>query len=237
MDFTPMKPPEAPKAMVGGRKLVTVTVAILAIAASIASIIYTQMSHTPKVDGRHYIAIGQVMAEETARVLEDKGEILLICNATAPKGSIMDQQMTTFKETLGKRGGISIKATQTLEAGVEARAGPDMGLSHDAFLKLLEANPGISGIVSFVGLPMLQDADIAKLGTERPKIVVYSQMGMGMKKLLETNAIDVAIMPRMLVAPPSPTSKPSTKKPVTLRECFDLYYQIFTSENASSLRF
>ncbi len=214
------------------KPLVTV-VAVLAIVASLTWIYMTQcQSNTPKVNLNPFLAVGQVMAEETAKLLDNKGEVVIVAMDTKKmKIPHVEAQLKTFNDTLKKQGGVTVMATESLSAEALGMVGPEMGLSSDNFFKVLEKYPNASAIVSFVGAPMLKDDEIARLPANTPKIVAFSAMGMGLKKLFEENVIQVAIVPNF-EAKPGPQ-----KKPETLREWFDQYYKVVTKEAAPSLPF
>ncbi len=219
------------------KKPVVTIVAVLAIAASFISIFITQCERPPKINMKPYLAVGQVAAEETAKLLGNKGKIVIVVQDTSQfktKNSPSDVQIETFKETIKKQGGISVSGTETVKIDMMAMHGPEMGLPGDLFVKIVQKYPDADAIVSFAGAPQLTDEQISSLGQKIPKFVAVSgmgMMGMGLKKLFEEQVIQLAIVPRFEPAPPS------TKKPETLREWFDQTYKVVTAENASTLPF
>jgi len=217
------------------KKPVVTVFSILAICISFIIIFRTYYEPTPKVPLEPFMAIGQVIAEETAKLLGNKGKVVLIVmeigNYPMPTAKA---QLKSFTETLKKQGGITVAATESVPMNQMIMGGPEMGLPADVFLKVLQQHTDADAIVSFVGAPHLNDDQIGGLGDKIPKFVAVTNLGMmgpGLKKLFEEQVIQLAIVPRFDPAPPN------TKKPVTLREFFDQSYKVITAENASSLPF
>ena len=96
------------------------------------------------------------------------------------------------------------------------------GVPPDQLLKACRTHPNIAAIVLFFGFPELADGEIAALKQSGVKIVVVSALRLGYQRLLERQAIHLAIVPRP-DAPP-----PATQKPQSLRERFNQEYVVMT---------
>ncbi|MBI4025395.1 MAG: hypothetical protein HY360_10480 [Verrucomicrobia bacterium] len=216
------------------KKPLVTWIAIVAIVGSLVSIFFTQCERPPKINMKPYLAIGQVMAEETSKLISNKGEIVVVVmDSKKFKTPTIDAQLSTFQETLKKQGGIHVAATEAMSMEkMGMMHGPEMGMPGEMFLQILEKHPNVAAVVSFVGPPSLKDDEISKLPQNIPKVVAFSSMGMGLKKLFEENVIQVAIVPRFDMKP-----QEHKKEPVTLRDWFDQYYSVVTAETASSLPF
>jgi len=91
------------------------------------------------------------MADETEKLLQDKGTIVLI-TLRPKKSPVLDVQIAAFQKSLARRGGIS--AVQTVILDSEPRkASPGMGLSSEKFLTIFEKHAHTDVIVSLVGTP------------------------------------------------------------------------------------
>ncbi len=217
-------------------KPVITVVAILAIVASLTSIVITQCERPPKINLQPFYAVGQVAAEETLKLLNNNGKIVVVVMDTGDfKSKATDAQLQKFNETIKKQAGASVTATEKVKMDMMMMGGPEMGLPGDFYIKLLQQHPEADAIVSFVGAPSLTDDQIKQLGDKIPKFVAISNMGMGLKKLFENQVIQVAIMPQF--TPPAPDAGGKLKTPQTLREWFDQTYTVVTAENASTLPF
>ena len=207
---------------------------IIAILVGLIFIFATQCERgfRPKLDEvgtQLSTVVAQVTAEETAKLLDHKGEIVLVVMDIKQPGSVFEAQTKAFQEALKKQGGITVVATETVPFGQKGMAVPA-----DVFFKILEKHPNASAIVSFAGLPVLKDEDVSNLGQNLPRLVAFSSGGMGVKKLFEQQIARVVIMPRIQGVEHDETPVPK-KKSETDREWFERYYQVVTPETAPSL--
>ncbi len=215
------------------KKPVVILIAILAIVGSLTSVFITQCGGpSQKINMKPHTAIGQILAEEVEKLLDNKGQVVIVCMDTKKfKMPTAEEQVQSFNAELKKRGGVTVMATEMLGQEALGMAGPEMGLSSEMFNKLLSKYSNASAIVSFVGAPSLKDEEISQLAPNIPKVLVFSSFGMGLKKLFEENVVQVAIVPNFEAKPEA------KKKPVTPREWFDQYYRVITRENADSMPF
>ncbi len=213
------------------KKPMVTLIAILAIVVSLISIFITQCERPPKVNLKPYLAVSEVLADETAKLLGPEGGpiVVIAFDTKATKMPTIEAQLDAFTAAIKKKGNITIAATEAVPMDKLAEMGPEMGLPSEFFHKALEQHGSAKVIVSFLGAPSLKDDEIAKLPPNIPKIVVFSSFGMGLKKLFDEQVIQVAIVPSTEPAQPSDT------KPSTSREWFDLYYQVVTKENTDKL--
>src|SRR5258705_7196191 len=91
------------------RQTVLAIISMLVIAGSVAWIYFTELA-PPKINVVLHQVIGEVMAEETARLLGRKGQVVVVAldPHAAPE---LRTQLETFRETLRKLGGVAIKET------------------------------------------------------------------------------------------------------------------------------
>jgi hypothetical protein len=166
------------------------------------------------------------MAEQTAKVLGNKGRIVLI---TIPAGSEpeLETQMESFQRTLKKLGDYDLKEHE-LDTKDQPKYGIGTGLSGRRFVRTVKNNPKADAIVSFVGAPNLSDEELAEL-TKAPRFIAESRSPDHLPKLFEKQIIQVAVVSRFAFPAPGPL------KPKTPQEWFDKRYQVITAEAVASI--
>ncbi len=205
------------------KNLVLGSVAGVAILASLVSIGLTQFKRPGKNYLNAYLAVGQVTAEETAKLVGTHSKVVLVAWDTQKyKLPPVETQVKAFKDTLTKQG-VTLHATEVIQ---EDPGSPQARLTTDRFFKILDGYNNVDAIISFVGLPTFKPADLKKWPKKGPKVIAISGAHPGLKKLLEKGYLDVAIVLR----PQQPIANPTT-----MREWFDKYYQVITPKTASSL--
>jgi hypothetical protein len=197
--------------------------AISAIVASAAWIYWFEFG-TPNQSTQLQRAVGQVMAEETTRLVGHLGKIVVVTvdKRTAPE---LKLQMAAFQKQLKVVGGITIKDTVTVDPGENAKYRPGAGLSAKRLLKIVRKNPGADAIVSFIGAPELSEQELAQMKTA-PKFIAETHSPEKLVNLLEKKVLLSAVVPRYEFPAPGP------RKPETSRQWFDRYFQILSPETA-----
>jgi hypothetical protein len=195
--------------------------AIIAILVSAFFIYRTQFAGHSQ-NAKLHQAVGQVMAEETSRLVGPAGKILLVTtdNRTAPDLKI---QIEAFRKRLALLGSITIKDTLVLDPGDSPKYRPGAGLSAKHFLKIVRKNGDVNALVSFVGAPELTDQEMAQMKTV-PKFIAETHSPERLTKLLEKKVLLSAIVPRFEFPAPGP------HKPETSRQWFDRYFQVISPE-------
>src|SRR5690242_7783988 len=94
------------------KKIIIAVIALVVIAVG-AKWVYTSFSGGPaKFDLNPYHALGSGAAEEAAKLLGNKGQVVLIAQDTSEfKNPAVDGQLKSFQETLRKNKGMSIAAS------------------------------------------------------------------------------------------------------------------------------
>src|ERR1041385_3804672 len=111
-----------------------------------------------------FATMGQMAAEETARLVNDSGRVaVLIGKHGSPSDTFAEQGpiLTAFRQTLKQHRHISI----ALDAD-QPSVGP-MGISATDFLDFVNRHSDVDAIISFVGAPPLSNAEIAALPAKR----------------------------------------------------------------------
>jgi len=216
--------PAGSESLKNGRKQkLTACVAIIVILVSAFWIYRTQFAGHTENDRLHQ-AVGQVIAEETSRLVGHTGKIVVVMtdNRTAPELKI---QIAAFKKQLTRLGAISIKDTLVLDPGDNPKYRPGAGLSAKRLLKIARKNADANAIVSFVGAPELTDQDLAQMKTG-PKLIAETHSPEKLTNLLDNKILVSAIVPRFEFP------APGQRKPQTSRQWFDRYFQIVSAETA-----
>ncbi len=198
---------------------------VLAIAAS-ATWIYYREFKAPKHNVRLHQRIGEVMAEQTARVLGPKGKVLLLI---IPTGSApeLETQLQAFHRTLAKLGNYDLKEHE-FDTRDQAKYGVGSGLSGRRFLRAIKNNSTADALVSFVGAPQLSDEELAQL-TRMPKFIAETRSVENLPKLFEKQIIQVAVVSRFVFPAPGP------QKPSTPQELFDKRYQVIAADSVATI--
>lgn len=208
-------------------------VTVLIIVGSLTSIFWGQCKRpSVRVDNRPHFVASEVLASETARVLEDHGNIVLLTYDNARnKLEFYDRQLKTLQSALSKHPQIKIVAREAV-VPKDGDFSQEQGyLPAEDYLRILAAYPDVDAFVSLLGAPALSDKDIRNLPRRIPKFttICLSRDGQFLKKLFREQVIQVAIVPRLTGLPVS-ASKPSSP-----RAAFDQFYQVVTTESADSM--
>lgn len=200
-----------------------VTGAVLAIVGS-AFWIYRWEFAQPVFNAELHRAVGQIMAEETSRLLGHNAKVVIVAMETrhAPE---MKLQIESFETHLKLLGGIAVKNRVMLDPGDNPKFRPGSGLSEKRFLKIARKSSGADAIVSFVGMPEISDGNLANLKSI-PKVIAETHSPEKLINLLNKKILNSAIVPRFEFPAPGP------RTPETSRQWFDHYFQIVTAETS-----
>jgi hypothetical protein len=205
-------------------KPVKVFVAIVALAAAAISVYFATSSGTPKIDLSTYSVLGAVTAEETAKLLGNKGEVLLVSHDTgAYKNPSVEAQVKAFKDTLKQRGGFTVTVEKVpVTAMVMLATGG--GVPPDQLFKALKAHPNAAALVLFCRFPQLPDSEMEELKKYGAKKVVVSSFYPDYQRLLDRQVLHLAIVPK-----PEAVATGTAK---TVRELFDQEFMVIGAGQA-----
>ena len=186
-------------------------------------------SRIAKVSNQLHTAIGEVAAEQTLALLGRSPKVIVISVEPAPSEfAAATAELAGFMKIAKLRGGLTVVAVEHVNAEEFRRvmSTANFGFSAERYSRLLEKYPGVDGIVSFVGGPLLTEEQAQSLPEKLPKFVAVQGMGFGgnLRRLFENKVIQVAITPRHDV------SSAGAKEPKTGREVFDRHYQVITAD-------
>ena len=183
----------------------------------------------PKIELNPYQALGTVAAEETIKLMGDKGQIVVAAQDSREfEMPALAAQLKAFQATVRKKAKATVEVEKiTMDAMTMMAAGGR--LPAEQFFSILQKHPQAGAIVLFLGFPMLRDRDLDALKQRSPKMVVVAGYRADYHELLERRLIDLVIAPRSDALPET------ARKPQTLREWFDQEYVIIAAEKTSAL--
>ena len=196
------------------------------IGASGFSIYRTQFVKEPFNEGLHR-TIGRVMAEETARLLNNTGRVVVIA-IEWDKAPELRTQLAEFEKTLKEISTVRIKETYHLDTEDQAKYAFGSGLSARRFARIVNKSQHLDAVVSFVGAPNLgtNDTSEVKRGT---KFIALCRSSEKLKRFFDTKLIQVAVVSRFQFP------NPIQGKPRGERELFTQRFQVVTAANAADL--
>ena len=194
---------------------------LLAIAGSALWIYYRDFK-APKFNVALHQKVGEIMAEQTAKVVGAKGKLVLITIPIANEPELQTQ-LTAFRRKLKLLGQYDLKQHE-LDTKDQPKYGLGTGLSGRRFLRTIKNNPKADALVSFVGAPKLTDEEIAEL-QHPPKFIAETKSPDHLPKLFEKNLIQVAVASRFVFPAPGPQT------PKTPEEWFTRRYQIVAADS------
>ena len=126
-------------------------------------------------------------------------------------------------------------ATQRVRARLKDPSPTREDLTATDLEGIVSGAKGVAAVVSFVGFPVLNDAQIAALEGRKLKfIAIYSagpKAGTHYKKLLTAKALDVAVLPRL---DPSANAAPNS---TAARDIFNQRYKLVTPDTVAQTSF
>jgi hypothetical protein len=163
----------------------------------------TQGGTGPSFDATPHQATGLVIAQQTLAVLKPGGQISIIARDTrAFKNPASDVQLATFRKTVRDAGAV-IRTTRLLQIDPLR---PVLVPATD-FFELIRNSPPGSVIVSFMGPPLLTDAQCAQLGETKPSIVAFCSGSIpdlvDLRALFEQGLLQAAVIAKRTSPPPS----------------------------------
>jgi hypothetical protein len=206
-----------------------ILVATLALTAAAVSLYFAFGRSSTSINLGPYEVLGATTAEETAKLVGQKGHVLVIVRDTgANKNPSVEAELEAFQQTLTKHPGLTaiierVAVTPMLMMSTGGAVPPDQ------LLKALESHPNLGAVVLFFAFPQLADAQLDAVKKFGAKTVVVSSPCPGYRRALERQAIQLVIAPRP-DAPPADAPAPRT-----IRERFDQEFLILTPAEAAAL--
>jgi hypothetical protein len=206
------------------RRILTGVASIAVIIASCVWIYYTPVK-TEKYNTELHRRIGEVMAEQTARLIGKKGRVVTIA-IDSKQWPELKTQLAAYRQHLKKVGDYEVRDYE-MDTKEQPKYGVGSGLSGRRYVRTVKKNENADVFVSFVGAPKLTDEEIGEL-KRKPKLIAEVRSPDNLPQLFEHDLIQVALVSRFQFPAPGPI------KPRTLDEWFTKRYQILTAQSASS---
>ena len=212
------------------KKTIGPVIAILVIVVAAVWIYRGQSAGGLNFDLNPYHALGAGSAEETARILANKGQVVVVAPDTSEfKNPAIDGQLKSFQQSIKKFSGMSIAETLRFKSTPMERMATGGAAPRDLFMNALQSHPNLGAVVLFCALPSLGLQDYDTLKQSGTKVVVVSGYLPAYRKLLEAQLIHLAIVPKF------EQSAAPGKPPKTLRDWFEQDFEVIASDNTAKL--
>ncbi len=198
---------------------------ILVIAGSVTWIYWHEFK-APQHDVGLHRRVGEVMADETARVVGKEGKIVLITIPTSGEPELKTQ-LEAFRSKLKFLGKYHVREYE-MDTKDQDKYGVGTGLSGRRYVRTANKNLDAAAIVSFVGAPHMKDEDIMEL-QKVPKLIAEARSVDHLQKLFKKELISVAVAARFNFPAPGPAT------PRTAQDYFDKRYQIVVASNVVAI--
>jgi hypothetical protein len=207
-------------------KAVNVLASLVILGAGGAGLLAWRGGLPPRLNPKPHAAVGQALARQALALLKPGGQITVITRDTTWfKNPASDVQLASFQRAIRKAGAV-IGAIHALQADPISPVGVPSG---DFFDFIRNTAPG-NVIVSFMGPPLLSEAQRGQLGQSLPDIVAFCSGSLpervDLRALFDQGLLRAAVVSR----------RPrSALKPTTLQEWFDRSYVAVTAANLNDL--
>ncbi len=209
-------------------KTAKTVVASLIIVGALGCLFFSLHEFGPDFDPKPHEALGQVMAEEAAKLVESGGRVIVIARSTAIfRNPAADVQWQSFYRSIQKAK-LIIAATNIFKINpiLLVRVPPG------DFVEILRRASESDVVVSFLGPPVLNAEQLGRLGEPRPKVLALCAGSMpsqiNLKQLFQMRLLHVAIISRKNAALSSPP-------PTGPAGWFEQLYLVVTPANLADL--
>jgi hypothetical protein len=206
----------------------TRAIAALALVGGLGSLFLSFYPIPPRPNRPLHEALGQALAEEALRLQGKGGRLVVIIRETSEfESPATALQWTAFQRALRQAG-------QTVAQTKRIKIDPLRVVSVPAgdFFDLIRKSSEKDVIVSFMGPPALNEAQVAQLAGKRARIVALCTGGtpaqVDLRPLFAGDLLHAAVVSRRTVAV-------TGSEPTTTRGWFDRFYRVITPDNLSDL--
>lgn len=180
-------------------------------------------------DLRAYQGAGEVLAEQTARVLETKEKKRVVLVTVDKPSPALQAQEEAFLAKLKQLPELQLKEIVRIQPEDAQKYAPGSGLSARRFARLVEHNLKAEALVSLVGTPDPKDPALAQMTNKVPRFVAMTRDREDLPALFAKKWIRAAVVPRYDF--PAPTSEEAKG----VRAAFERYFQVVTTNEVASL--
>ena len=208
--------------------IVAALAGIVALGACAAVHYATPGGFPPRLNAKPHEASGWVLAQQALSLLQPGGQITLITRDTGSfKNPALDIQRDSFTKAI-RKARATIASIQALELDplrpVEVPAGD--------FFELIRTTPAGGVIVSFMGPPLLTDAQRSQLRQIKPRIVAFCPGSIpdqvDLRVLFNQGLLHAAVVSRR-------NAGPAISKPRDRLEWFNASFLAVTATNLAVL--
>lgn len=203
-------------------KQIVVSIGAVMVIAACAWFTWRTQFAAPKINVRLHQGIGEALAAEVIQFVEKPANIQVITMAEGDS-EILAAQFAAFRKAIRRAGGIRLQDVELIDSAKKDKYGPGVGLSASKLAREVKKNSDKAAIVSFVGLPKLDDEELAALGERVPPLFAFSRDAKKLIPLLQRQVLKAAIVPRYQFPAPGPENP---RKP---EEWFASQYQFIRS--------
>ncbi len=186
----------------------------------LAVLILQRHFSAPAMNLRPSGAVGEVLAAQANRLLAgDKGLVMIGRSSAKDSHNSTGEQMAAFAEAMKRLKTPGITATEWLPSP-PPRAMDRGTITDEQLLQVLAKYPQAKMLVLFAGLPPLSPAVAEAMSARSIKLLAVCGYGMHVRRWLETQTLNAAIIPRFGEVPPA---TPAAKTPMDwLQQEFEL---------------
>lgn len=195
---------------------------------AIAALAY-QWLHHQRGDVRPHLGAGEMLVEQTVKVLESKEKKRVVLVTVKNPGPELEAQEQAFLKKLKLHPELQLKEIVRIDPDDARKYAPGTGLSARRFARIVENNLKAEAIVSLVGTPDPKDPAMSQLTNKVPRFVAVTRDRDELPALFAKKWIRAAVVPRYDFPAPSPEGERE------LRAAFDRYFQVVTTNEVASL--
>lgn len=198
-----------------GRDILLGSLAVLAV---VVSLYFIFGNGSQSVNLGTYEVLGAVTAEETAKLINNRGRVLVMARDLGENTST-EAELDAFARTLKKHSGVSVITDKVQVAPMDMMA-TGGSVPPETLFDALEKHSDVAALVLFFAFPQLSDSELDRLKQFKAKTVVVSSLRPEYERLLDEQTVQIAIVPR----PDAPET--TNPKAGTVRERFDQEFVI-----------
>lgn len=178
----------------------------------------------PRINLQPSAAVGEVIAEESARLLGGNGQIVLIARAPDPKEpDANSERIASFQAAMKLRKSPELVAAEWLAQPPPGEM--DLGgVTEEQLIEFADKHPSANAFVIFAGLPPMSPRGIEKFAGRSLKLMAVCGYNSNLKRLLQTRTVALAVVPRFDDLPPG------TAPPKTARDWFQREFELLTPD-------
>lgn len=205
-----------------------VSMAVAVVAGFVAVLLFWRQFANPTANLRPSAAVGEVLAEEVARVIGGTGKVALICRQPLKDGvDATGEKVTAFQAALKRHSKVTLTTSDWLPRPQTGTM--DLGVvTPEQFEAALEKTPDAKAFLILAGMPPYSKALVDKLTARSAKLIAVCGYTGDVRRWLESKVLAMVIVPRFGDLPPG------TPKPKTARDWLQQEFELLTPETLAN---